>query len=187
MYKERVMKAQYIMSFMVVMMMYAVQAETKRRVSCVDKSFADFVHRCVPQEHLQGFCLYYERLMKKMEAAPSSKQQEGKQKATYDFLIATACKALSQEHQDWYGEIEPLLTKKVVDVDSQTIKEVNHFLIRYGAYIEYRDKVLPRETASSVQFAHAHETTPDDSWWHSFKNYVFAVGDKVASFFGTQA
>lgn len=144
-----------IISLILSMSAYSVGA---LNIDFIDASFDDFVARItIPEDQKLPFKHYYARLTAQLQEVSSADRQ-----LLHGYFYQHALTALKMEHPDWYTALLPFVTdpRITLDTDINDVRTVvGGFLIRYGAYQEFRNRLYAmRASHRSVK------TVVTDAW-----------------------
>lgn len=113
----------------------------------IDTSFDDFVTRInLPEDQRTSFKHYYARLTAQLHEASSADRQ-----MLHGYFYHSALTALKTEHPDWYTSLLPFVTdpRVTLDTDINDVRTfVGGFLVRYGAYHEFRTRLVAMHNAN---------------------------------------
>lgn len=152
----------------------------------IDDDFEKFVERIVlNQDARQPFKAYYSNLSDTLK-----QQDEHKRKATYRYLLRLAMANLRAKNIAWYKAIEPYLVDetKIQDAtcNDQRVK-VTMFLIRYGAYEEFKSLAQAHNISQAQKFQ-MKVVEKEESWWDgiqsTLKSLFSSASNTVAGWFG---
>ena len=106
----------------------------------IDTSLDDFVLRIkLPEDQKIAFKHYYARLTAQLNEASNTDRQ-----MLHGYFYQSALTALKAEHPDWYTSLMPFVSdpRLTLDTDINDVRTfVGGFLIRYGAYHEFRTRL----------------------------------------------
>lgn len=154
----------------------------EKKLSFIDANFDDFTKRISSTEEERNmFKVYFSNLVQKIQEAHEKDPQ--KEKATYRYLYSLALKKMEEKHQDWYREIQPLVTDARFTLDEQldeVRRVIKFFLTRYGAYEEFlnfKAANLPGSLSESLAQSTSKTT------WETVKEYAVSAKNKIAGWF----
>lgn len=173
--------AGYMIALLLTLTTMGSQA-TDKKLRFIDANFDDFSQRIVKDEEERTmFKVYFSNLVQKIQEAHEKEPE--KEKATYRYLYSLALKKLEEKHDDWYKEIQPLVSDPRFTLDDQlddVRRIIKFFLTRYGAYEEFLNFKASRVSElSSDGLAHNQKST-----WETVKDYAVSAKNKVAGWFG---
>ncbi|MFI5332863.1 MAG: hypothetical protein ACHQVS_02050 [Candidatus Babeliales bacterium] len=133
-----------IISLVLSMSVYSIDA---LNLDFVDASFDDFIARiAIPEDQKAPFKHYYARLTIQLQEVTQTDRQ-----MLHGYFYQNALTALKAEHPDWYTALLPFVTdpRITLDTDINDVRTVvGGFLIRYGAYQEFRTRLHAMRTSN---------------------------------------